>query len=129
MNNEAMKENLKTLFDGVESAFNTRTCIGKEIVVGDTTIIPFVELTMGAGTIEFEGKSFELDESGGFGVKATPVACLVIQNGFTKVVHISSNDPISKLIDMIPDIIDKMTGEEDEDVKNVIDHMKDNSYN
>lgn len=122
-----ISEKLKELFNGIETTMNTKTCVGKEIKVGDTTIIPLVELTIGAGTVEADGKTINIEESGGFAARVTPVACLVVQNGFTKVIHVKSSDPISKALDMIPDIIDKMAGE-DPEVQEAVEESLDDSY-
>ena len=43
-------------------------------------------------------------------MKVTPSALLVIQNGTSKVVNIKDTNSVNKLIDMIPDLINKLTG-------------------
>jgi uncharacterized spore protein YtfJ len=40
----------------------------------------------------------------------TPSAALVIQNGQTKLVNIKNQDTVTKLLDMVPDVIDRFTG-------------------
>lgn len=39
----------------------------------------------------------------------TPSAVLVIKNGSTKLVNIKNQDTVTKILDMIPDIVDKFT--------------------
>ena len=39
----------------------------------------------------------------------TPSAVLVIQNGHTKLVNIKNQDTITKLLDMVPDVMDRFT--------------------
>ena len=39
----------------------------------------------------------------------TPSAVLVIKNGSTKRVNIKNQDTVTKILDMIPDIVDKFT--------------------
>ena len=46
---------------------------------------------------------------GGLGGKMTPSAVLVIKNGSTKLVNIKNQDTVTKILDMIPDIVDKFT--------------------
>ena len=61
------------------------------------------------------------------GCKVKPVACLIIQNGFTKLISISDQDPISKALDIIPDMVDKLTkrGAHDPEVNEAIEEIKD----
>ena len=42
--------------------------------------------------------------------RITPAAMLVIQNGRTKLIRVKNEDALSKIIDMIPEAIDKITG-------------------
>lgn len=56
----------------------------------------------------------------------TPCAVLVIQNGHTRLVNIKNQDTITKILDMVPDVIDKFTGDKDEkmteeDVMDILD--------
>ena len=56
----------------------------------------------------------------------TPSAVLVIQNGATKLVNIKNQDTVTKVLDMIPDIIDKFTGKDqkvscDDEIDSAID--------
>ena len=50
-----MKENISSLFDGVKAISSTRQVVGDPYTVGDTTIIPFLETSVGAGFGEFNG--------------------------------------------------------------------------
>ena len=43
----------------------------------------------------------------------TPSAVLVIKNGSTKLVNIKNQDTVTKVIDMIPDILDKFTNKKE----------------
>ena len=48
--------------------------------------------------------------AGGMGGKIQPSAVLVIQNGQTKLVNVKNQDTVTKIIDMVPDIMDKIKG-------------------
>ena len=48
--------------------------------------------------------------AGGAGAKVSPSAILVIQNGTSKIINIKDKDSLNKLIELIPDIINKLTG-------------------
>ncbi len=52
--------------------------------------------------------------AGGFSGKLTPSAVLVIQNGSTKLVNIKNQDTVTKVLDLIPDIVDKFTAPKEE---------------
>ena len=41
--------------------------------------------------------------------KVSPSAVLVIQNGTTKLVNIKNQDTVTKILDMVPDVVDKFT--------------------
>ena len=118
-----IKENIKEIFDGVAALSNTKRVIGEPYTVGDTTIVPFLETSMGAGFGAFNANK----DAGGMACKVTPIACLIIQNGFTKVVSITNQDPITKALDMIPDLVDKMTkrGVHNPEVNEAIEEIKD----
>ena len=42
-----------------------------------------------------------------------PSAVLVIQNGTTKLVNIKNQDGITKILDMVPDFVNKFTSKND----------------
>lgn len=117
-----MKENISSLFDGVKALSNTKQVVGDPYTIGDTTIIPFLETSMGAGFGEFK----ENKEASGMAVKIRPIACLVIQNGFTKLISIDNQDVLSKALDMIPDLVNKIThkGISNEEVDLAIEDIK-----
>ena len=46
----------------------------------------------------------------------TPSAVLVIQNGHTKLVNIKNQDTITKLLDMVPDVMDRFTSRKEDNV-------------
>ena len=41
--------------------------------------------------------------------KMTPSAVLVIKNGQTKLVNIKNQDTVTKILDMIPDLVERFT--------------------
>lgn len=43
------------------------------------------------------------------GGKIIPSSVLVIQNGTSKLINIKDQDSITKILDMVPDLIDKFT--------------------
>ena len=44
----------------------------------------------------------------------SPSAILVLQNGKTKLVNIKQQDNVTKILDMVPDLVDKFTHKNDD---------------
>ena len=61
---------------------------------------------VGAGAAAGEQKNSGF---GGITGKMSPSAVLVIKNGQTKLVNVRNQDAVTKIIDMIPDLVDKFT--------------------
>ena len=99
---------VESLFKGMDSFITTKTVVGDAIHIGDTIILPLVDVSFGvaAGAFSQEKKN---NGAGGMGGKIMPSAVLVIQNGTTKLVNIKNQDTVTKILDMIPDIVDKFT--------------------
>ena len=51
---------------------------------------------------------------GGIGGKITPSAVLVIKNGTTKLVNVRNQDTMTKILDMVPDLVDPFTEKKEE---------------
>lgn len=127
---ENVKEALKTILDGVNGLVDTKKVIGEPFTIGDTTVIPFIESSIGMGVGEFSNKDDK--SAGGMAMKVSPIACLVIQNGFTKLINIQNQDPITKALDMIPDLVDKLTVRKhqlSDEVEEAIDDLDTEFYN
>ena len=77
-------------------------------------ILPLVDVSFGvaAGAFSQEKKN---NGAGGMGGKINPSAVLVIQNGVTKLVNIKNQDGMTKILDMVPDFINKFTSGKDTD--------------
>ncbi|MBP3201741.1 MAG: GerW family sporulation protein [Lachnospiraceae bacterium] len=118
-----IRENIAAIFDGVKGVANTRQVVGEPYTIGDTTIIPFLETSIGAGFGAFN----ENKDAGGMAVKVKPIACLVIQNGFTKLINIQEQDVVSKALDLIPDLVNKITGKgiSNEEMNDAIEDIQD----
>lgn len=119
------KGTVESLFKGVDGMISSKTVVGDAIHIGDTIILPLVDVSFGLGAGAFSGEKKE-QGGGGIGGKITPSAVLVIQNGNTKLVNIKNQDTITKILDMVPDVVDKFTkGNDDEmteqDVSDILD--------
>ena len=98
---------VSSLFQGMDTVISSKTVVGDAIHVGDTIIIPLMDVSFAVGAGAFSGDNKEKG-AGGLGGKMSPSAVLVIQNGKTKLVNIKNQDTIVKILDMIPDMIDKI---------------------
>ena len=106
---------VEALFSGVDGMISSKTVVGDAIHIGDTIILPLVDVSFGLGAGAFSSDKKE-QGGGGIGGKITPCAVLVIQNGKTKLVNIKNQDTMTKILDMVPDVIDKFTGEKEEEM-------------
>lgn len=92
----------------------TKTVVGDAITVGDTIILPLVDVSFGMGaTAKAEG--VKSGGGGGIGGKMTPSAVLVIKDGATKLVNIKNQDSMTKILDMVPDFVNKFISGSDAD--------------
>ena len=104
---------VESLMKGMESFLTSKTVVGEATKVGDTIILPLVDVTfgMGAGANSGDKKN---GACGGMSGKMTPSAVLVIKNGKTKLVNIKNQDSVTKILDMIPDLVEKFTSKKEE---------------
>lgn len=116
------KETVESLFKGMSGVVSSKTVIGDAIHIGDTIILPLVDVSFAVGAGAFNAEKKERG-AGGLGGKMTPCAVLVIQNGTTRLVNIKNQDTVTKILDMVPDVIDrfKSSGEKKMTEKDVAD--------
>ena len=123
------KETVDALFKGMNGVVSSKTVVGDAIHIGDTIILPLVDVSFAIGAGAFHADKKDRG-AGGLGGKMIPSAVLVIQNGTTRLVNIKNQDTVTKVIDMVPDLIDRFKGNssdktEDEDVNAAIDEISD----
>ncbi|MBO8463534.1 MAG: GerW family sporulation protein [Firmicutes bacterium] len=110
-NNNDFSSAVGALFKGMDSFITTKTVVGEPQQVGDTIILPLVDVSFGVGAGAFSQENGKKNNGGGgMGGKITPSAVLVIQNGQTKLVNIRNQETITKVLDMVPDVVDKVSG-------------------
>lgn len=98
---------MKSMLDGVNGVLTSKTVVGSPIEVGDTILVPLSDVTIGCGAGSNNGKGSNAG-GGGFSAKMSPTAVLIIRGGNTKVVSIKDQTNITRLIDMVPETIDKI---------------------
>ncbi len=101
-----------SLLNGMNSIMATKTVVGEATKVGDTIILPLVEVSfgVGAGSSSADKKN---GGCGGFGAKMSPSAVLVIKDGTTKLVNVKNQDAVTKVLDLVPDIVDRFASKKD----------------
>ena len=110
-NNNDFSSAVGALFKGMDNFITTKTVVGEPQKVGDTIILPLVDVSFGVGAGAFSNDNGKKNNGGGgLGGKITPSAVLVIQNGQTKLVNIRNQETITKVLDMVPDVVDKVSG-------------------
>ncbi len=116
-----------TAMSSIQDMVDVNTIIGEPIETSNNiVIIPISKVSFGfaAGGSEFKGEA--LDEytkkdkeeaiqyrlpfggGSGAGVSINPVAFLVVQEGYVKLLPVSHTSAIDKLIDYVPDLIEKV---------------------
>ncbi len=96
------------MMKGMGSFLSTKTVVGEPVKFGDTIILPLVDVSFGMGAGTGRGDK-DSKGAGAIGGKMTPSAVLVISRGGTKLVNIKNQDSVTKLLDMVPDLINKFT--------------------
>lgn len=104
---------IDSLMKGMNTVLSTKTVVGEATQLGDTIILPLVDVSFGVGAGASAGDK-KNGGAGGFSGKMTPSAVLVIKNGSTKLVNIKNQNTMTKVLDMIPDIVDKITAPKEE---------------
>ena len=117
---------MNTAMSSIKDMIDVDTIIGEPISTGiDTLIIPISKVSFGfaAGGSEFKGETIneyskkEKEEQvqyrlpfgggSGAGVSIEPVAFLVVSNGMVKLLPVTHDSYVDKLIDYVPDLLEK----------------------
>ena len=108
-NNNTFESTVSSLFQGMDHFISSKTVVGDAITVGDTIILPLVDVSfgVGAGAAASDGKN---NGAGGLGGKISPSAVLVIKDGNIRLVNVKNQDAVTKVIDMAPDLINRFLG-------------------
>ncbi len=115
MDGNYIKENLESIFQNFKHMISVETVVGEAVHIGDTTLVPFVDVAFGFGTGGFNGAKTEnvagKGGGGGGGGKLTPTAVLVIKGDRVELFSIKDGNKagaFEKILNMAPEIIDKM---------------------
>ena len=92
---------VESLLRGMDTVLSTKTVVGEATKIGDTIILPLVDVSFGVGA--GAGSNGTKNSASG------PSAVLVIKDGAVKLVNIKNQDAVTKVLDMVPDLIEKFT--------------------
>ncbi len=112
-----INDTLAILLDKVKALAKTETVVGDPIVVQDTTLIPISKISIGFATGGGEqgvnDKKSGGDGAGG-GISITPIAVVVVKEGKdSKLLWLEKeNSSVNKLLDLVPNILDRLAPEE-----------------
>ena len=104
-------EIVNNLMKGLDTVLATKTVVGEATKFGDTIIIPLVDVSFGIGAGSGGGaadKASSGGSGGGLTGKMSPSAVLVISNGSTRLVNVKNTDNLSRALDLIPEIINRV---------------------
>lgn len=114
-------ENLMvTAMSSLRDMIDVNTILGDTVETKDgTTIIPVSKVCFGfaAGGSEFNtnklnkyAETMKLPFGGGSGagVKISPIAFLIVKDSNVKLLTVEADKPIDKLVDYVPDIVNKL---------------------
>lgn len=110
--NNNFRSTVESLFKGMDSFISSKTVVGDAIHIGETIILPLVDVSFGVGAGAFSKEKFN-NAGGALGGRIQPSAVLVIQNGSTRLVNVKNQDGITKVLDMVPDFVNKFTNKGD----------------
>ena len=101
-----LKDNLEPLFEQFKEMIRVETVVGEAVQLGDTTIVPFVDVSLCLGGCQ---------KARGGGAKVEPTAVLVIKGERIELFNIKGSAKYTgfdRLIGMVPEIISKLKKEE-----------------
>ena len=118
-----------TAMNSIKDMVDVNTIIGEPIQASNNTvIIPISKVSFGfaAGGSEFKGETIDeynkkdKDEQiqyrlpfgggAGAGVSINPIAFIVVQSNVVKLLPVDHSNTLDKILDYVPDIIEKMNG-------------------
>ncbi len=100
-----LNDSINELAGSLEKFAAAKTVVGDPVVIDDTIILPLVSMTFGMGT----GKTAGNSAAGGMGGKISPTAVIVIHNGITRLINISTHTGMDRILDMVPDFVDRFS--------------------
>lgn len=118
---------VQSMFNGMDKFMSSKTVVGEVVHIKDKIIVPLIDVSFGVGAGAWE-KNDKNSAGGGLGGKMSPTSVLVISSDGIKMVPVNPpQDTITKIIDLVPEVINKFTKgskKDDSDMDDVIDDIK-----
>ena len=106
---------VESLMSGMNGFLTSKTVVGEPVKVGDTIIIPFVEVSFGMGAGDFKGDKKD-NGAGGLSGRMSPSAVLIIANGTTRLKKKKNQDGLTKILEMVPDLVNNLAARKNKTV-------------
>lgn len=113
-----MNELMNAAMDKLKVMADANITIGDAVQAGDVTIIPVSKVSFGvaAGGSDFVagGQKADADNcfggGSGAGANISPIAFLVVREGNVRLLPVATaNETVDRVVDMIPELVDKVT--------------------
>ena len=127
MANNNFNETIGSMFKGLDTLIGTKTVVGEPTFVGDTIIVPLVDVNFGIAAGAWARNGSKNSSAGGMGGKMSPNAILVIKDGTTRLINIKNADAVTKLMEIIPEVADKLIKGKDPAVEEAARNAAENS--
>ena len=105
-NKSTLHNTVSALTEGLDGFVSSKTVVGDPVMLGDTTIIPLMDVSFGLGAGAMAGDKRK-NTGGGAGGKISPCAVIVMQGDSTRIVNVKNQDGITKILDMVPDYVNQ----------------------
>lgn len=117
--NHPVSELMTETIQKIKEAVDANTVMGEPITAGEVTLIPVSKISLGFGTggSEMAGNAPKgcgenpFGGGGGAGLKVVPVCFLVITGTTVRVLPVEAapETSLDRIVDMIPDVVSKLT--------------------
>ncbi len=115
--NHPLSEMISSTMSKIKDMIDVNTVIGQPIVSGDVTIIPVTKVTIGYGSggSDFATKNYPANRDNAFGggagagVNITPIAFLIQRGENVRILPVAepASTSVDRIIEMIPDLLDR----------------------
>ncbi len=105
------------LMEELRTIAKTETILGKEIQVGEITLIPVSKISLGVGSGGASGAAAKKEGEGGGGgggVMVTPVAIIVIKGGELSVHNLKPAGALSAMFEQLPEVAERILARQQE---------------
>ena len=101
-------ENIGMLFEKFQELIKSKTVMGEPVEIGDTTLVPLIDIFLVLGLKGGDGSGKEMIGSAGFSGRVVPTAIIVIKGDDIQLMPVKNNSDLEELLDLVPDIVDNI---------------------